>query len=168
MRKCLVVVANHLMYKLPLGPIEIWLILGIFFIAIELLHLPNIGFLFLGLGALSCGILISISPGFFITYQWIVFGLASLFWFAALWSSLKRYGDNKNVRLAYSDMINNEVYVLNRPMIAGGMGEVKWSGTIMNARLDDIELEEAAIGEKLYIKEVRGNILICSKKMIGK
>jgi membrane protein implicated in regulation of membrane protease activity len=168
MRRYLVGAVSPLMSKLPFYPIEAWLLLGAFFIAVELLYLPNIGLLFLGLGALSCGILISTLP-YIIHYQWIIFGLASLFWFVALWIPLKRYVYKQNIKIAYSDMINNEVYVCNRPLIAGGgIGEVKWSGTIMNARLEDNEPTEAAIGEKLYIKEACGNILICSKKMIGK
>lgn len=34
-------------------PIEIWLAIGIVFILIEFTKLPGIGFLFLGLGAIS-------------------------------------------------------------------------------------------------------------------
>ena len=165
MKRFPVVVVSHLMYSLPVCSVEMWLIVGIIFIVIELLHLPNIGFLFLGLGALSCGILTSTFPHLTI-YQWIVFGLTSLFWFAVLWLPLKRYVYKKNSKSTYSDMVNNEVYVYNKPIIAGESGQVKWSGTIMNATLDASEAKEVAIGEKLYIKEVRGNTLICSRKMI--
>ena len=73
------VAVNHLMYSLSPYYVEIWLIVGVFFIIVEVLHLPNIGFLFLGLGALSCGILISTFLNLTI-YQWVVFGLSSAGW----------------------------------------------------------------------------------------
>jgi membrane protein implicated in regulation of membrane protease activity len=165
MKRLLVVAVNHLMYSLSPYYVEIWLIVGVFFIIVELLHLPNIGFLFLGLGALSCGILISTFPNLTI-YQWVVFGLSSALWFLVLYLPLKRYVYKKNNKSIYFDMINNEVYACNRSIVVGEMGQVKWSGTIMNATLDDSEAKEVAVGEKLYIKEVRGNTLICSRKMI--
>jgi len=162
MKRLHVVAVNHLMYNLFLHPIELWLFVGVFCITIEFLHLPNIGFLFLGLGALSNGILINFFNDL-VFYQLIIFGLASLSWFLILWLPLKHYLYKKNKQSAYSDMIGNEVYVFSSPIIIGNIGQVRWSGTIMNAMLDIDEKDKVEIGEKLYIKEIRGNTLICSR-----
>ena len=164
MKKLIVVAVNHLIYNLFSYPIELWLFVGICCIAIECLQLPNIGFLFLGLGALSTGILINFFSGLAL-YQLIIFGLASLFWFLILWLPLKHYVYRKNKPSTYSNMIGNEVYVVSAPIISGTIGQVKWSGTIMNATLEIDEKNPVEVGEKLYIKEMRGNVLICSKNI---
>ena len=63
----------------------------------------------------------------------------------------------------YMDMIGGEVEVCNSSLFPGDLGQVKWSGTVMNARLDKTEQNSAAIGDKLFITAIHGNILICSK-----
>ena len=145
-------------------PIEIWLAIGIVFILIEFTKLPGIGFLFLGLGAISTSILIYYMPEM-VSYQIVAVGIISLMWFCILWWPLKIfvYG-RKNDKKSYFDMIGMEVEVAVEDFESGGLGQVYWSGTIMNARLEDKDKRGAKVGDKLYILDVKGNTLICSHK----
>ena len=143
--------------------ISLWVIVGIILIVIEFTNTPNVGFLFLGLGALSTAIFLTINPITF-KYQYIIFGLSSVLSFIILWWPLKQYVYKSNSKdLAYSDMIGNEVVVHSKEISAEKIGQVIWSGTIMNAKLDSKEHNTAHHGEKLHITKVSGNVLICSK-----
>lgn len=149
---------------MSISSVELWAIIGVICLIIEFTKLPGIGFLFLGLGALSSSILISNYPNFFYN-QYIVFayfGLLSFLWFTILWWPLKKYVYNKSKGQDYFDMIGSEVEVYSR-MAPGEVGQVKWSGTIMNARLSEAETEVAEKNAKLYIQQIHGNILICSR-----
>jgi membrane protein implicated in regulation of membrane protease activity len=152
---------------MDISAVEIWLILGIIFIIIEFSKIPGIGFLFLGLGALTTSALIS-SYLEITDYQIATFGLVSFTWFLVLWWPLKKfvYGKRKgnNINQGYFDLVGNQVTVLNRNIEHGKIGQVSWSGTIMNAKLVDSEKEHVNPDEVLYVLEVKGNVLICSRK----
>lgn len=149
---------------MDISAVEIWLILGIIFIIIEFSKIPGIGFLFLGLGALTTSALISSYPEI-TDYQIATFGLVSFAWFLVLWWPLKKfvYGKRKGNK-GYFDLVGNQVTVLNRNIEPGKIGQVSWSGTIMNAKLIDSEKEHVNPGDVLYVLEVKGNVLICSRK----
>lgn len=143
-----------------LSPVYIWLIAGLVCLVIEL-KLPTIGFLFLGLGGLTNAVLVNIYP-VCCDYQFISFGLASFVWFLILWYPLKNYV-RKSGKHHRFDIIGSEVEVCGAAIMAGGSGAVKWSGAVMNARLE-ADSEAAEIGEKLIVKSVSGNVLICGKR----
>lgn len=148
-----------------LSSIALWLVIGCICLLLEFAKLPGIGFLFLGLGALTNAILVYTYPALLDYYQYASFGLISFLWLAILWLPLRTYFyKKKNKSLNYSDMIDQEVEVYNKISI-GAIGQVKWSGTIMNAKLLYAEKDPAEIGDKLYIKQVHGNVLICSKDL---
>ena len=143
--------------------VTLWLIAGIIFIIIEFIGTPNVGFLFLGLGALSTAICLSLSSLAF-KYQPVIFGVASLLSLAILWKPLKLYvykTDNNGA--PYSDMVGNAVIVHSDEISTKKIGQVMWSGTIMNAKLDEKDPNVAFKGDTLYITKTAGNILICSK-----
>jgi membrane protein implicated in regulation of membrane protease activity len=147
---------------LNITPAAIWLLAGIIFILIEFSTIPGIGFLFVGFGSISTALLIYNYP-LFVDYQIAAVGILSMLWFLVLWWPLKAYvygkkGKNKD----YFDIVGSEVKVFDDTIKPGGMGQVEWSGTIMNARLEDHEEQEANVGQKLYITKVHGNVLICS------
>lgn len=152
---------------MDISAVEIWLIVGIIFIIIEFSKIPGIGFLFLGLGALTTSALIS-SYLEITHYQIATFGLVSFTWFLVLWWPLKKfvYGKRKgnNINQGYFDLVGNQVTVLNRNIEPGKIGQVSWSGTIMNAKLVDSEKEHVNPDDVLYVLEVKGNVLICSRK----
>lgn len=146
-----------------ISPVELWLLVGCICLIAEFTNLPGIGLLFLGLGSLTTSIFIYNYPRY-IDYQLATVGLISLLWLIILWWPLKKYLHNKKDNLEYLDMINNEVEVYGNKITIGKIGQVKWSGAIMNAKLEDTENLVAEVGEKLYIKEIHGNVLICAKK----
>jgi len=145
--------------------VEIWLAVGIIFILAEFTTIPGIGLLFIGLGSLSTSILIYYVPEF-ATYQIASVGLTSLAWFLVLWWPLKIfvYGRGGNKEADYFDMVGMQVKVVEKNLEPDNIGLVSWSGTIMNARLDDKENSVAKIGAHLYIVEVKGNVAICTRK----
>lgn len=148
--------------------VEIWLALGIIFILLEFTTIPGIGLLFVGIGALTCSLILHKYP-YLIPYQVTIVGLTSFTWFLILWWPLKRflYGNSQSNRYGkdYFDIVGTEVEVSVEEIKPGGMGNVTWSGTLMNARLAANEAA-AQVGERLYVHEVKGNILICSRTSI--
>lgn len=148
------------------SPITIWLLVGVVFLVMEFSTIPGIGFLFLGLGALTTSSLMYFYPTL-VDYQVATVGLTSLCWFLILWWPLKVlvYGKRNNKQAEdYFDMKGAQVKVLFEPISPGKLGQVAWSGTIMNARLESSENQPAEIDEVLYVTEVKGNILICKRK----
>ncbi|AAU03725.1 rickettsial conserved hypothetical protein [Rickettsia typhi str. Wilmington] len=146
---------------------EIWLIIGIICILVECYIVQNIGFLFLGLGALSNSLVVYNNPLVTLINQITFFGVFSLLWFCILYFPLKKYIYNKTNRTQnYSDMIGKTVEVYSPTVSANTIGQVKWSGTIMNAYLAPNEIDAKA-GEQLFITRVKGNILICSKHRLN-
>ncbi|AAY61882.1 NfeD family protein [Rickettsia felis] len=142
---------------------EIWLIIGIICVVVEFFAVPNIGFLFFGLGALSNTLVVYNYPLVSLTNQITFFGILSLIWFCILYYPLKKYVYNKTDKTEnYSDMIGKTVEVYSSTVSSDSIGQVRWSGAIMNAYLAPNE-EVAKTGEQLFITEVKGNILICSK-----
>lgn len=145
--------------------VELWLVIGIICLITELTILPNIGLLFLGFSAFSICLLLGSYPDLLPNSYIILayFGLLSLAWFAALWWPLKRYIYGKPEHQGYCEMIGSQVIVYSK-IAAGQIGQVKWSGTIMNAKLstESGQLLEAWPGQTLYIMAICGNILICS------
>lgn len=147
------------------SPITIWLCVGIFFLIIELGIVPAIGFLFLSFGALTTSCFIYIHP-ILTNYQVTAFGLFSFLWFLILWLPLKTFKTNNRYSRNYFELKGMQVKVLCKPIEVGEIGQVSWSDTIMNAKLDDLEQKFAEVNELLYIVEIKGNILICSRKKL--
>ncbi len=147
--------------------VEIWLIIGVIFIIIEFSTIPGIGFLFLGLGALTSSVLFSFYQEI-IDYQIAAFGLISFSWFLLLWWPLKKFIYNKkgqnDANQTYFNLVGNQVIVVDELIEPEKTGKVSWSGTVMNAKLESSEIESVKIGEGLYVSRVQGNILICSRK----
>jgi len=146
---------------------EIWLIIGIICLIIEFFAVPSIGFLFLGFGALSNALIIYNNSLINLTNQITFFGLLSLIWFCILYYPLKKYvycktATSENYSENYSDMVGKEAEVYSKTISSDNLGQVKWSGVIMNAYLVPSE-PEAKAGDQVFITRVKGNILICSK-----
>ncbi|WP_375332475.1 MULTISPECIES: NfeD family protein [unclassified Candidatus Tisiphia] len=143
--------------------VEWWLIAGVICIIIEFANIPNVGFLFLGLGGVSTAIILNNYPGL-LKYQYIIFGFASFMWLITLWYPLKFYVYKKYDKYEYSDMVGKEVVVYSNKLLVGETGQVLWSGTIMNAKLSKDTIKSVHKGELLRIVQVDGNVLICTAK----
>ena len=148
---------------MDITPIEIWIAVGLIFILVEFTAIPGIDFLFLGLGSLSTAIAIYYFPEI-AAFQIASVGLTSLAWFLLLWWPLKIfiYGKKGKAGSDYFDMVGMRVKVASEEIKPSGLGEVYWSGTTMNARFIDKDTPIKK-DEELYVLEVKGNILICSR-----
>jgi len=148
---------------MDITPIEIWITVGLIFIIIEFTAVPGIGFLFLGLGSLSTAVAIYYFPEI-VSFQIASIGLSSLVWFLLLWWPLKIfiYGKKGKAKPEYFDMVGMQVKVASEEIQSSGLGKVYWSGTTMNAKFIDKD-SPIKKGEELYIIEIKGNTLICSR-----
>ena len=138
---------------------QLWLtILGVISIILEMGFISGIGFLFIGLGALSVAGLIEFNLIKENNLLNILLALISLssFYFLIFWKFFKnaQMQDTKN----YGEIIGKEAIVIYSDIKGHTIGKVKWSGTIMNAQLIDTNyyIKE---GETVKIVKVKGNIL---------
>ena len=138
---------------------QLWLtILGVTSIILEMGFISGIGFLFIGLGALSVAGLIEfnlIKEDNLLNILLALISLSSLY-FLIFWKLFKnaQMQDTKN----YGEIIGKEAIVIYSDIKGHTIGKVKWSGTIMNAQLIDTNyyIKE---GETVKIVKVKGNIL---------
>lgn len=153
------------MGMISITPTELWLLFGIILIILEFSQSPGVGFLFLGLGAVSTAIITSYWQQDTL-HQFAYFGITALLWFLLLWYPLKLfvYKHSTDISRGSFDIIGSEVIVTDKDIKAGEHGQVLWSGTIMNAKLVDNTTDIAKIGEIIYVLEVKGNVLICAKQ----
>ncbi len=133
-------------------------ILGVASIILELIFISGIGFLFIGLGALSVAGLIEFN---LITEDNLLHILLALITLSALyflifWKFLRK----SQIQLTknYGEIIGEEAVVIDSDIKGHTIGKVKWSGTIMNAQaLDNHDfIKEGAI---VKIVKFKGNIL---------
>lgn len=136
-----------------------WLIGGAVLLALEAFGIPGIGFLFLALGALLTGLGIElglIGPADLLV-QWVVFFLASSLFAIALWNRLKQWRMSPSSG-DYQNMVGTEA-VVTKTLSGDAEGEVRWSGTLMRARLVQGTEADVITGSIVVIREVEGNLL---------
>ncbi len=139
----------------------LWLAAGALFMLLEALAVPGVGFLFAGLAAITTGGLVEFGIIGYESYtaQGIVFLSASFLWAAVLWVPLRKF-HKKNITTEYSNMIGENAIVYEKPLLKGKIGEVKWSGTIMQAQLsDDADAQSVAPDTIVKIIAIKGNVL---------
>jgi len=122
------------MDSIIISPVEWWFLWAFVGLLVELLLAPGFGVLFISFGALTVAGLMLVFPSLEI-YQYLFFCLFSFAWVAILWKPIKCYVFSaKKNHTSSSDLVGQEVEVINNPLTSV-VGQVKWSGTIMNARL---------------------------------
>jgi len=146
-----------------LDPSYLWGIIGFVLLLTEFTLFPGLGILFLGLGALSNAALI-FNYDFSLYYQIFIFCSSSLIWFLILWWPLKYYVYKHNTKDDYQGMLGNKAEVLSSDLNSKVIGQIKWSGTILNAKLQTTNNVESALkGEIVIIKKMEGNVAWCIK-----
>lgn len=139
-----------------------WLLSGALCIVLEAFAIPGVGFLFAGLAAISLGALLNlgyITEGAYLI-QLTIFFLLTIGWALLLWIPLKKLrvpsqGEN------FSNIIGEKAHVSETPLIKGKEGYVKWSGTLMKAKLaEDAGIAIVALGEEVEIVQAKGTMLI--------
>lgn len=139
-----------------------WLLLGVVLVAVEAFAIPGIGFFFFaGFGALSLSLLLA--GGIVGEEAWI----AQLAWFCAcsagwallLWKPLKRWKTSKHSGEAYHNIIGHKALIVGA-LEKGKTGTVRWSGTLMQARLAaESEASMLQEGTEVIITAVEGTTL---------
>lgn len=142
----------------------LWLIGGAVLMALEAFGVPGVGFLFAGLAALLTGVLVEIGilgAGQFMA-QWAVFLLTTVLLAAMLWKKLKHWRfPSSGPR--YQNMLGDEAIVVGG--LSGDFsGTVRWSGTIMQAKIQHGTVAELPVGARVTITAVDGNTLIVAPK----
>lgn len=144
-----------------------WLALGALFLLFETLGASGIGFLFAGLGAITAGILAHIGMAETLWGQLAWFCAATAGWAAILWVPMRKY------KLAvpdapYNDMIGDEAVVTETGLRRGMAGQVRWSGTLMEARLDPASpLDDLPPGTAVVVTGVKGNAMIVMPEQVS-
>ena len=139
--------------------IIIWIAVGVICLALEAMAVPGVGFLFAGLSAITVGGLINLGIlGQASHIEQVSLFLAFVFvWAAILWIPLKNFSFKNEVN-AFNNIVGDIAEVESDVLIKGKIGKVKWSGTIMRARLDvDDTVQSVLKGTEVYIKLVDGN-----------
>jgi len=153
---------------IAITPSMLWLLFGISLIILEFSQLPGIGFLFLGFGAITTAIMTNYLQAETMLTQFAYFGISSIAWFALLWYPMKKFlyqSEDANLKDSF-DIVGAEVTVIKNDIRVGHLGQVLWCGTVMNAKLiGKPNNDTAKVDDTLIVKEVKGNVLICSKEI---
>jgi membrane protein implicated in regulation of membrane protease activity len=141
-----------------------WLFLGVALILMEIFAvMPGVGLLFAGLGALCTALLLYNIPEYAISLagQVVWFLAFGAFWAAVLWKPMKKWRLPSGSSQTYNDMIGQEVTITGSDLTKERMGQVLWSGTVMNARLAPEDMQDVMpVGSLAIIAIVEGNTLI--------
>ena len=147
-----------------LSPAILWLLFGCILLAAEAFGASGIGCLFAGLGAVGAGIA---------TYAGVAtdLGLQGAYFFAltalaavVLWRPLQRMHAGK--RGGYDNMVGTAAIVTADGLDPLTGGSVRWSGTIMKARLHpDATAQPLPENTRVKVLGVTGNVLIVSPEI---
>lgn len=141
----------------------LWLIAGAVFIATEMFIVPGVGFLFAGIAAIVVGAAIELGLLDIAntTVQFILFFVISCGSAAVLWKKLKR-----NHGPSYHNMIGSEATVAAPGLSGTTEGQVKWSGTLMRARISDgAGVDVLPEGTPVTIRRVEGTLVYVTPKL---
>ena len=141
------------------NPIELLVSIGLVTIIIEMFFMPGLGFLFFGMGAFTTAGILYYFPSV-TDYQYIVVAIVSCIWFILLWKPLKHYMHKRKGPEAVLDIIGSSVEIMGSDLAPGAIGKVKWSGTIMNAKLADNVDGQVPVGSVLKVSRIEGNVLV--------
>lgn len=149
------------------NPVYIWLAAGALLIAFEALTAPGLGIFLGGLGAITTGIFIEagyIAPDEATMQFASFFGFTTL-WAIILWRPLIKFRSSKGSASSYSDTVGGIAIVGGEGLKRGETGQVIWSGTHMNAVLEDsAPVDSLPAGTSVIIKSVSGNTFTVTPK----
>lgn len=138
----------------------LWLTAGALLVFLEVALAPGAGFLFAGLAAITVGGLATFGAidSDAILLQFALFFVFTCLWTAILWKPLKRFRSRGGAK-GYQDVIGSLAKTKNA-LNAGELGQVHWSGTIMNARIDKAcKVKKIAGNQEVTVTAKKGNTL---------
>jgi membrane protein implicated in regulation of membrane protease activity len=146
------------------NPTGFWLGLGAFLIVLEAITMPGLGLFLAGIAALCTGLLVKagiVDEGALGAQVAWFFGLTT-FWAAVLWKPLLKFrmkrGHKDGIEL--NNMVGGTATVGEHGLRRGRIGQVTWSGTLMNAELEaSVPVESLPAGALVVIKSVSGTTL---------
>ena len=144
----------------------VWLIADTLCIALEAMAVPGIGFLFAGMAAITIGGLLNfdIVETDEILKQFALFLGLTFGWAALLWVPLKKFR-KKQMDNNFSNIIGEVAIVESDLLNKKKDGKVKWSGTIMRAKLSqDSSTESINKGQEVVITAIDGNLLTVTQQ----
>lgn len=138
----------------------IWYVLAVVFTALEFVKAPGVGFIFAGIGALVTGLLRQL--GFIETEiaQFTCFFAVTVVSGVVLWKPMKKF---RSSHAGYNDVVGATA-IADSDITKLQEGKVKWSGTIMNAKLAPHAKSEVKSGDNIEIVGVEGTTLIVKPK----
>lgn len=145
-----------------------WLGLGAFLIVFEAITTPGLGLFLAGIGALCTGLLVK--AGFVdegalgAQVAWFL-GLTT-FWAAVLWKPLLKFRMQSRHKdgIELNNMVGGTATVGEHGLERGRIGQVAWSGTLMNADLEaSAPVETLPAGALVAIKSVSGTLTVIPK-----
>lgn len=143
--------------------IFVWCILAIAFLIIELMTF-TFGFIFMSLGAVIITLLLGLDiiANTDFLYQFLIMLFFGVLSFVFFYRSFKKSKAN-NQNNYQEDMM---AVVIDKDLILGQEGKIKWSGTICNAMIDkDSNIKKINVGDNVVIKKFKGNIAIVNKNL---
>lgn len=138
---------------------QIWLIAGVLLMLIESFT-PGLGLLFAGIAAILTGgiLLLQLVQADNYLIQIIIFLFLTTIITAILWKPLKKLQNKAN---NYHNIVGTMAIVCGEKLEKNKIGQVKWSGTIMNAMLDPNDSQDfITLDSSVIIAKIEGNILI--------
>lgn len=140
---------------------------GAVLMLLEALLFPGVGCLYAGLAAITTGALLQFNILDVTDYstQVAVFFTAVFLWAAILWVPLKNFQKQKNGgkfnSAESSDIVGQQAVVYSRTLNKGEIGEAKFSGTIMRAKISENSSNHSfKSGDTVDIIGIEGNVLI--------
>lgn len=144
--------------------VNFWLGIGAFLIVFEAITIPGLGLFLAGLAALCTGLLVKSGlvgeAALGAQAAWF-FGLTA-FWTAALWKPLQKFRmkSRKKHAIELNNMVGGTATVGEHGLEHGRIGQVIWSGTLMNAEIDaSAPVSSLPAGALVVIKSVSGTTL---------
>ncbi|MGH6812489.1 MAG: NfeD family protein [Methylocella sp.] len=145
-------------------PVEFWLGFGALLIVFEAITSPGLGLFLAGIGALCTGLLVQAGivgeRALGAQVAWFL-GLTT-FWAAVLWKPLLkvRMKSRHKDGIELNNMVGGTATVGELGLKRGQIGQVTWSGTLMNAELEaSAPVESLPAGALVVIKSVSGTTL---------
>ena len=138
----------------------IWLAAGAGLIAFEALTAPGLGIFLAGLGAFVTAFFLEAGwiDAAQIGTQFICFFASTTLFAILLWKPLQRFRTSKPSSHKVMDMVGGHAVVAKGGLKKGEIGQVSWSGTLLNAQLDSHSAESSLPeGVQVVIRSVSGN-----------
>lgn len=144
-----------------------WLLIGAVMMAVEVFAMPTFVLFFAGIAAVCVGVMTGTGllqdDSYLMQWAWF-FGL-TVMWAAVLWKPVKKFRTITPHGQDYKNITGDIATVVRGSLKKGVVGQVQWSGTLMNARLSDNAAEnELPEGTIVEITDVKGNTVTVKLK----